>query len=287
MATQKEVARLEELAYEMRRKLLEFCGTYEGTVHIGGDLSMTDILIALYHYGLKVDPENICMPDRDRFIMSKGHGAFAMYLAMALRGFFDYDEIVCTYGKVDSAYGMHPCKVHLPGVECSSGSLGQGLAMACGLALSARHKNVDYRVFCMMGDGETCEGEVWESAMTASSYKLGNLVGIVDRNHQLMTANTEDFITMEPYAEKWRAFGWNAIELDGHDMKALTEALDGLPDPRSQVPTVLVCETIKGKGVSFMEHAIGWHAGCLSQDDMVKALTDMDGAWEKHNKGGK
>ena len=287
MASKQDIARLEELAYEMRRKLLEFCGTYEGTVHIGGDLSMTDILIALYHYGLKIDPKNICMPDRDRFIMSKGHGAFAMYLAMALRGFFDYDEIVCTYGKVDSAYGMHPCKVHLPGVECSSGSLGQGLAMACGLALSARQKHADYRVFCMMGDGETCEGEVWETAMTASSYKLGNLVGIIDRNHQLMTANTEDFITMEPYAEKWRAFGWHAIELDGHDMKAITDALDSLPNPNSQIPTVLVCETVKGKGVSFMEHAVGWHAGCLSHDDMIKALVDVDEAWKKYNQGGK
>ena len=287
MATEQEIARLEELAYEMRKKLLGFCGTYEGTVHIGGDLSMTDILIALYHYGLNVDPKNISMAARDRFIMSKGHGAFAMYLAMSLRGFFDYDEIVCTYGKVDSAYGMHPCKVHLPGVECSSGSLGQGLAMACGLALSAKHKNADYRVFCMMGDGETCEGEVWESALTASSYKLGNLVGIVDRNHLLMTANTEDFINMEPYADKWRAFGWNAVEINGHDMKAITDALDNLPDAHSNVPTVLVCETIKGKGVSFMENAVGWHAGCLGNDDMEKALADIDAAWEKHSKGGK
>jgi len=287
MATEQEIARLEKLAYEMRKKLLEFCGSYEGTVHIGGDLSMTDILIALYHYGLNVDPQNISMPTRDRFIMSKGHGAFAMYLAMALRGFFDYDEIVRTYGKVDSAYGMHPCKVRLPGVECSSGSLGHGLAMAAGLALSARYKKADYWVFCMMGDGETCEGEVWESAMMSSSYKLGNLVGIVDRNHQLMTAHTEDYMTLEPYADKWRAFGWRAVVLNGHDMKALTDAIDHLPNPHGDVPTVLVCETVKGKGVSFMERAVGWHAGCLGQDDMVKALADVDTAWNMHNKGGK
>ena len=287
MATEQEIARLEKLAYEMRSKLLEFCGSYEGTVHIGGDLSMTDILIALYHYGLKVDPKDISMPERDRFIMSKGHGAFAMYLAMSLRGFFNYDEIVCTYGKVDSAYGMHPCKVHLPGVECSSGSLGQGLAMAAGLALSARHKNASYRVFCMMGDGETCEGEIWETAMMASSYKLGNLVGIVDRNHQLMTAHTEDFMTLEPYADKWRAFGWNVVELNGHDMKAITDAIDHLPDPHSKVPTVFVCETVKGKGVSFMERSVGWHAGCLGHDDMVRAMTDVEAAWEMHCKGGK
>jgi transketolase len=287
MATQQEIVRIEKLAYEMRRKLLEFCGTYDGPVHIGGDLSMTDILVALYHYGLNVDPKDISMPTRDRFIMSKGHGAFAMYLVMSQRGFFDYDEIVRTYGKVDSAYGMHPCKVHLPGVECSTGSLGQGLAMASGLALSAKRKNADYRIVCLMGDGETCEGEVWESAMMASSYKLGNLVGIVDRNHQLMTACSEDYMTLEPYADKWRAFGWNVISLNGHDMKALTDAIDNLPDPHCNVPTVLVCETIKGKGVSFMERSVGWHAGCLGHDDMLKACSDIDTAWETYNKGGK
>lgn len=287
MATEQEIARLEELAYQMRRKLLEFCGTYEGPVHIGGDLSMTDVLIALYNYGLKVDPNDISMPTRDRFIMSKGHGALAMYLAMSMRGFFDYEQIISTYGKVDSAYGMHPCKVHLPGVECSSGSLGHGLAMAGGLALSAKQKKAGYRIFCLMGDGETCEGEVWESAMMCSSYKLGNMVGIVDRNHLLMTSHTEDFMTLEPYAFKWRAFGWNTVVVDGHDMKAITDALDNLPDPNSNVPTMLVCETIKGKGVSFMERAVGWHAGCLCQKDTEKALADVDTAWGKHDKGGK
>jgi transketolase len=287
MASNQEIARLEELAYEMRKRLLSFCGSYDGTVHIGGDLSMTDILVALYNYGLHVDPKDISLPTRDRFIMSKGHGAFAMYLAMSMRGFFDYEEITCTYGKLDSAYGMHPCKVHLPGVECSSGSLGQGLAMAAGLALSAKHKKADYRVFCMMGDGETCEGEIWEAAMMASSYKLGNLVGIVDRNRQLMTAYTEDFMTLEPYCDKWRAFGWNVAELDGHDMKALTDALDSLPDARSDVPTVLVCNTVKGKGVSFMERNVGWHAGCLSCEDMEKALQDLEKNWEAQRKGGR
>jgi transketolase len=286
MATAQEIARLEELSVEMRKKLLEFCGSYDGTVHIGGDLSMTDILIALYHYGLNVDPKNISLPERDRFIMSKGHGAFAMYLAMALRGFFNYDEILRTYGQVDSAFGMHPCKVQLPGVECSSGSLGQGLAMAAGLALSARHKGMGYRVFCMLGDGETCEGEVWESAMMSSSYKLGNLVSIVDRNHQLMTSFSEDYMTLEPYADKWRAFGWNAVVLNGHDMGAITGALDTLPDPRSGVPTALICETVKGKGVSFMERAVGWHAGCLSHDDMVRALADIDAAYGTRQQGG-
>ena len=276
MAAQQEIARLEHLAYKMRRTLIEFCGAYEGAVHVGGDLSMTDVLIALYHYGLNVDPGDIAMPSRDRFIMSKGHGALAMYLAMSLRGFFDYDEILRTYGKVDSAFGMHPCKVHLPGVESSTGSLGQGLAIACGLALSLRRKHPSARVFCMLGDGETCEGEVWEAAMMAGSYKLGNLVALVDRNRQFMTSFSEDYIDLEPYPDKWRAFGWKVAEVDGHDMKALTDAIDDLPDPSGDRPTVLICNTIKGKGVLFMEKALGWHSGRLSHEDMLKALVELD-----------
>jgi transketolase len=219
MADQKEVKRLQELAYEMRKKLLNLCGHYEGVVHIGGDLSMTDILIGLFHHGLNVNPRDIRMSTRDRFILSKGHGAVGMYIAMALKGFFDYDKILKIYGKLDSAYGMHPCKIQLPGVECSTGSLGQGLAIAVGLAFSARQKKQAHRVYCLMGDGETCEGEIWEAANTAGSYKLGNLIGIVDRNKQLMTCHDGDRMDLEPYADKWKAFNWNVVEVDGHDME--------------------------------------------------------------------
>jgi transketolase len=132
-----------------------------------------------------------------------------MYIAMALRGFFDYDHICSTYGQLDSAYGMHPCKIQLPGVECSSGSLGQGLAMAVGMAFSARQKKQNHRVFCMVGDGESCEGEIWEAINTAGSYRLGNLVAVVDRNKQLMTSFDADYMVLEPYGDKWRAFNWN------------------------------------------------------------------------------
>jgi transketolase len=282
MANQQEVLRLKELAYEMRTKLLTLCGTYGGPLHIGGDLSMTDILIALYHYGLNVDPKDIAKPDRDRFILSKGHGAMAMYTAMALRGFFNYDEICSTYGKLDSAFGMHPCKVRLPGVECSSGSLGQGLSMAVGMALSAKYKKEKYRVFCLMGDGETCEGSVWEAALSANAYNLSNLIGIVDRNKQFMTSKSEQSLHQEPYADKWRAFRWNVLEIDGHDMNQIVDALDKLPAIDSiNRPTMIVCNTVKGKGVSFMEGAIGWHAGTLSKEDMVKALAEVQAAWDK------
>lgn len=279
MADKQEVARLKELAYEMRKKLLTLCGTYGGSVHIGGDLSMTDLLIGLFHYGMNVDPNDIKMPTRDRFILSKGHGAVCMYIAMAMRGFFNFDDILCTYGQLNSAYGMHPCKVHLPGVEASSGSLGHGLGLATGLALSAKQKGEKHRVFCMMGDGETCEGSIWEAAMTAHAYKLGNLVGIVDRNKQMMTSFSEESILLEPYPDKWRAFGWDVVELDGHDMEQIVDALDHLPKTDSNKPTALICNTIKGKGVSFMERDIGWHAGSLSKEDMEKALADVEAAW--------
>jgi transketolase len=281
MADPKEVRRLQEVAYEMRKKLLYLCGHYDGPVHIGGDLSMTDILVGLYHHGMQVDPTDIKNPTRDRFLLSKGHGAVCMYIAMSLRGYFNYDDIYRTYGQMDSAYGMHPCKIQLPGVECSSGSLGQGLAMAVGMAFSARQKKETHRVFCMMGDGETCEGEVWEAANTAGSYKLGNVVGIIDRNRQLMSSYDGDYINLDPYSDKWRAFNWNVVEIDGNNMAQIVDALDNLPSVTSAKPTALVCHTVKGKGVSFMEKKVDWHAGALSKADMDKALADVDAAWAK------
>jgi len=148
------VEELEDLAFELRQKLLHLCGTYEGAVHIGGDLSAADIFTALFHYGLNVDPSDIANPERDRFVLSKGHAAVCMYIAMAMRGFFSYEGIVETYGQLDSAYGMHPCKVQLPGVEASTGSLGHGLPLAVGIALSARHRGDEHRVFTLLGDGE-------------------------------------------------------------------------------------------------------------------------------------
>src|SRR4030067_1638876 len=155
MADPKEVKRLQTLAYDMRKKLINLCGNYAGIVHIGGDLSMTDLLIGLYHHGMKGDPRDIKSPTRDRFLLSKGHGAVCMYIGMSLRGYFDYDEIVRTYGQLDSAYGMHPCKIQLPGVECSTGSLGQGLAIAVGLAFSPRQKKESQPRFCCVGGGGT------------------------------------------------------------------------------------------------------------------------------------
>lgn len=281
MTGQEEIMRLQDLAYEMRIKLLQLCGGYQGAVHIGGDLSMTDLLIGLYHHALQVDPNDIHLPTRDRFLLSKGHGAVCMYIAMAMRGFFDYDEIVRTYGQLDSAYGMHPCKVHLPGVECSSGSLGHGLPMAVGMAISARCRKEDHRVFCMVGDGESCEGSIWEAATAAYSQNLGNLVVVVDRNRQFMTSFSEDLVKLEPYADKWRAFGFRVVEIDGHNMAEIVDAFDNLPAASSDTPTAILAHTIKGKGVSFMERNLGWHAGKLGDKDLERALADIKVSYEK------
>lgn len=282
MANIETVNRLKELAYEQRVRLITLCGSYNGSVHIGGDLSMTDMLVALYHYKMRVDPDDIAMPGRDRFILSKGHAAVCMYIAMSLRGFFDFDEILATYGKIDTHYGMHPCKVHLPGVESSAGSLGQGLPIAIGMALQARQRKESYRVFCMMGDGETCEGSIWEAAMFAGSQGLGNLIGIVDRNRQFMTRySDEGFMKLEPFVDKWRAFGWNTVEIDGHDMNAIVDALDALPPYDSGQPTMIVCDTVKGKGVSFMERNLGWHSGNLNKEQMEQALAELREAHER------
>lgn len=273
---QLSVEELEERAYDLRKKLLHLCGAYDGSVHIGGDLSAADILTVLFQYGLRVDPSDIANPSRDRFVLSKGHAAVCMYIAMAQRGFFDYDEIVATYGQLDSAYGMHPCKVQLPGVECSTGSLGHGLPLAVGMALSARGRGEDHRIISLLGDGETGEGSIWEAALAARSNELGNLVAFVDRNRQLMTSMGEELVVLEPYADKWRAFGWEVVEVDGHDMSQLVTAVDGLSAPDARRPTVVICETVKGKGVDFMERNLAWHAGSLGEDDLQRALASLE-----------
>ena len=281
MAEKKEVARLQELAYQMRVNLVKLCGSYAGNIHMGGDMSMSDVLTCLFHHTMNIDPKDIKMPTRDRFILSKGHGAVCMYITMALRGFFDYDEIVRTYGKLDSAFGQHPCKVQLPGVETSTGSLGHCLPICVGMAAAARARGEKHRVFCMMGDGETCEGSVWEAAINGHALGLGNLVAIVDRNKQLMTSFSEDSVKLEPYADKWRAFGCNVVEINGNDMNEVVDAFDNLPASDSKVPTMIVANTVKGARISFMEKQIKWHCGSLNEKDLQTALDDLKAAYER------
>lgn len=281
------VRELEDRALELRRMLMDLSLSYSGPIHLGGDLSAADVFTALFHYGLSIHPDDIADPARDRFVLSKGHAAVCMYLTMAQRGFFTYDSIVTTYGQLDSAYGMHPCKMQLPGVEVSSGSLGHGLPLAVGMALGARQRGATHRVFTLLGDGETGEGSVWESVMAARSNRLGNLVALVDRNRQLMTSFGEDLVLLEPYPDKWRAFGWRVVEVDGHDMAAIVDALDELPPSDSGVPTVLICATVKGKGVDFMERSLAWHAGSLTPEDHSRAMASLAATYQSSEGAGR
>lgn len=281
MATKKEILRLQELAYSVRYDLCRLCGAYSGNIHMGGDMSMLDMLTCLFHHTMNVSPALQDDPERDRFILSKGHGAVGMYIVMAKKGFFDYQEICDTYGKVGSKFGQHPCKTRLPMLEASTGALGHGLPICVGLAASAKQRGQKHRVFCMMGDGETCEGSVWEAAMAAKALKLDNLIAVIDRNKQLMTSFSEESISLEPYADKWRAFGWNVVEIaDGNDMKQVVEAFDSLQG-NSGVPTAVIGNTVKGKYISFMERQIKWHAGSLNEADLKTALADLDKVIEK------
>ena len=285
MAEKTEVLRLRDLAWQARVNLCKLCGSYGGNIHMGGDMSMMDVLTCLFHHTMKVGPEMEEEPKRDRFILSKGHGAACMYIVMALKGFFSYEEICETYGQAGSKFGQHPCKTHLPMLDVSTGSLGHGLAIAAGLAASAKQRGQNHRVFCMMCDGETCEGSVWEAAMTARAQKLGNLVAVVDRNRQLMTSFSEESICMDPYTDKWKAFGWNVVEIeDGNDMEQVTDALDSLENADAQIPTVVIANTVKGKGISFMERQIKWHAGSLNEKDLETALAELDAAREQQRK---
>ncbi len=280
MERQALIKELKLLAVEQRRRLIALSESYSGNIHLGGDMSMSDMLIALYHYGMNLSVENISSPDRDRFVLSKGHAAVSMYIAMSLKGFMDFEEIKRTYGQLDSAYGMHPCKVRLSSLECSSGSLGQGLSMAIGMALMARRRNHGARVFCMMGDGETCEGSVWEAAMYAGSAKLNNLIALVDRNRQMMTSYTDvpgANMNLEPYADKWRAFGWHVIVVeDGNDMEQLIDALDAMKAYEGNQPTAIIFNTVKGHGISYMERVLSWHSGSVTHEQAAVAFEELE-----------
>lgn len=244
-----------QLAWLIRRHGIEMTHLSGGS-HIGAVLSAADILAVLYADILRYDPQNPKWDGRDRFVMSKGHAGAAVYAALAECGFFDPAELKTHYanGSRLSGHVSH----HLPGVDFSTGSLGHGLSAAAGMALAAKQDGKSHRVFAVLGDGECDEGAVWEAALFANQYRLENLVAIIDHNHMQSLDTCEKTLELEPLAEKWRAFGWNAIELDGHDHLALREALRDTHNPGHK-PTVIIANTVKGKGVSFMEHDILWH----------------------------
>jgi transketolase len=257
----------------MRQRLLRMIVAV-GQGHPGGDLSATDILATLYFDVLRIDPAHPTAADRDRFVMSKGHCTGALYTALAARGFFPEAELD-TYLRPNSRLNGHPNRMYLPGVETNTGPLGHGFPVAVGIAIAGQIDAAAYRVFALTGDGELQEGSMWEAAMLAGHRGLGNLTVIVDRNGLQQGARTEDTNTLEPLADKWRAFGWEVVGVDGHDHAALLHAFDDAAAPRSK-PRVLIAQTIKGRGVSFMQDQASWHHGVPSAEQLALALSELE-----------
>jgi len=265
---------LESKAKLFRREILEM--TFKaGSGHPGGSMSAVDIITALYYYKMRVDPKNPKWEDRDRFVLSKGHVCPALYAVLAELGFFP-KEALWTLRQPESILQGHPDMRLTPGVEMSTGSLGQGLSVACGMALAARLDGKGYRVYCMLGDGEVQEGNVWEGAMFASHEGLDNLIAVLDRNRLQVDGFTEDVMALEPLADKWRAFGWEVVELkDGNDMRQILVALDKATETRGR-PTMIIANTVKGKGVSFMENRVEYHGRALTPDEMEQARKELE-----------
>src|SRR5579863_7414623 len=246
-----------------------------GSGHSGGTLSIMEIVAALY---LKVATHDPNLPEwrgRDRIVWSAGHKAPALYLGLAFAGYFPIEDVV-TLRKLYSPFQGHPHRLKLPGVEVSSGSLGQGLSVAVGMALAGKLDHEDHSTFCIMGDGEQQEGSIWEAVMEASHHKLDNLVGIIDRNRLQIDGWVQDVMNVEPLPERYRSFGWEVIEIDGHDMTQVVDALQKAKSkPVAGKPTVIIANTVKGKGVSFMENVAGWHGKAPSYDEMVRAIDEL------------
>jgi transketolase len=257
----------------MRQRLLKMI-VDAGQGHPGGDLSASDIVACLYFDILRIDNANPDAPDRDRFILSKGHCTGALYTALAGAGFFPEAELD-TYLKPESRLNGHPNRVYLPGVETNTGPLGHGFPVGVGVAVAGQIDRAGYRVFVLTGDGELQEGSMWEAAMFAGHRELGNLTVIVDRNRLQQGARTEETNALEPLADKWRAFGWDVVEVDGHDVIALLKAFDDAAQPRDK-PRVLIANTVKGNGVSYMLDQAGWHHGVPNADQLAQAIAELE-----------
>ncbi|MBC7345887.1 MAG: transketolase [Clostridia bacterium] len=268
-ATHKE---LEQKAQRLRRLVIKMIGT-AGSGHPGGSLSAAEIISVLYFHELRLDPQRPDWPDRDRFILSKGHAAPLLYAALAERGFFPVDELF-TLRRLGSRLQGHPDCRRLPGVEMSTGSLGQGLSVGNGLALAARLDGRAYRVYVLLGDGEVQEGMVWEAGMAAAFWRLDNLVAIVDYNGLQIDGPVAAVMSLEPLAEKWRAFGWEVVCIDGHCVAEVCGALAHARSVKGK-PTMIVAATVKGKGVSFMENRVEWHGVAPQGEQLAQALEEL------------
>ncbi|MBU0762537.1 MAG: transketolase [Candidatus Altiarchaeota archaeon] len=256
----------------VRKHILEMT-TRACSGHPGGSMSCIDIVVALYFYKMRHRPEDPRWEGRDLFILSKGHASPALYSVLAESGYFPVEELK-TFRQMESFLEGHPCRKTIPGVDASTGSLGQGLSIAAGLALGAKLDKKDRRIYVMLGDGESQEGQVWEAAMSCSHYRLDNLCAILDRNSLQIDGSTEEVMAIEPIADKWASFGWNVLTIDGHNVGEIIRALDDAESLKG-LPTMIIANTTKGKGVSFMENVCEYHGKPLSKEQLCEALKEL------------
>ncbi|MDT8903935.1 transketolase [Anaeroselena agilis] len=268
------LAELAKRATAVRKNIIEMV-TAAKSGHPGGSLSAADILVTLYFAVMRVDPHAPADPERDRFVLSKGHAAPVLYATLAERGFFSHSEL-CTLRQIDSRLQGHPDMKSVPGVDMSTGSLGQGLSAANGMALAGRVDGKDWRVYALLGDGELEEGQIWEAAMLAAHYKLDNLTAFVDYNGLQIDGPVSEVMSPLPIPEKWRAFGWHVLEIDGHDYNAIYDAIETAKTVKGK-PTMIVAKTVKGKGVCSMEGIADWHGKAPSSEECVKFLAELCG----------
>lgn len=273
------VKELEYKALQIRINLLKLCN--KEVIHIGGDLSVCDIMTALWQYKMRYNPCNPSDEGRDRFVLSKGHASAVMTFNQAAIGCFSSDSVIEEYAKDGGRFSMHSCNLVNPYVEISTGSLGHGFPVACGIAAGLKLKgNHTNRVYTIMGDGEQSEGSIWEAVLNAAQYKLGNLVAFVDFNGLEADGFIDEITSLGDIAGKYRAFGWNVLEINGNNMEEITNCLDNLPDVDSEKPTVVISHTIKGKGVSFMENQPRWHAGKITDEELKESIDELNNSFQ-------
>jgi len=268
-----DIAYLENKAKEVRKKIIETLGK-AGSGHPGGSLSITEIIVLLYEKVMNVDPSNPRMMDRDRLVLSKGHACPALYVMLAMKGFFP-EEDLDTLRKWGSHLQGHPDMKSTPGIDLSSGSLGQGLSGACGIALAGKIDKKDFWTYCIIGDGETQEGQVWEAAMFAAHYKLDNLIVFLDFNKQQIEGKVEEIIGPLNFAEKWKAFGWHTQTVNGHSFSELYAAIVNAKTEKGK-PSIIIANTVKGKGVSFMEWNLDFHGSAPKGNEIKKAIDEIE-----------
>jgi len=281
--TAADISTLERRAAQVRLEMVKAMGPRQPH-HFGGSLSATDLIVALYFHAMRIRPHQPDWPERDRFVLSKGHSVPALYVCLAQCGYFPASELA-TLKRFGSSLQGHPDMRKTCGLEANTGSLGMGLSVANGMALAGRARKLSYRVYALLGDGECQEGQVWEAAMTAAHHRLDTLTVLVDRNELQAMGRTEERMGVEPLAGKWESFGWRVREIDGHDMGSICQALDEADEVRG-APTAIIANTVKGKGVPFMEGRPGFHNAAISDEQFQEAVAALEADLARHAAGG-